>query len=156
MDTVPIDDLEGFIVRAKAATYAGDGAHVPPYRQGSQDLLFVDGDFSYHDSYVGGTDFAGQEVVYWRAVPVWSESYAGRIIDDAAIEAATAGRVIKGSLSAMYREGRFLGGFEHVHEGWVYRDASDGDVRWFEGRESIVRDGREVYELRYHGGLLRP
>ncbi len=155
MEQLPLAELEAFIVRAKAVTYAGDGEPVAPARRRSHDLEFADGEFLYHDTYFGGADFAGEEVVYWRGAPVWAMNYFGRITDDAAITAEQAGRVLKASLTALYREGRFLGGFEHAHEGYVYRDVSDGPAAWFRGRETISREGREVYELLYNGGLIR-
>jgi hypothetical protein len=37
----------------------------------------------------------------------------------------------------------------------AYQDASRGDVTWFQGREWIDRSGKTVYELYYHGGLIR-
>jgi hypothetical protein len=82
-------------------------------------------------------------------------NYYGRILRDDLIDPAQAGQVIKASLSRMYLEGRFLGGFGHQHEGFTYADGSEGDVSSFQGRETIARDGILVYELEYHGGLIR-
>jgi hypothetical protein len=150
-----IDQLNEFIVRAKAATYIGDGIHAAPSRAGSHDLRFEDGDWAYHDSYFGGTDFIGQEVVYWNERAVWAMNYYGRILYDDQITAAEAGQMIKSSLSRMYREGRFLGGFEHKENGLIYVDLSQGTIEYFQGRETIRRDQLIVYELEYHGGLIR-
>lgn len=146
--------LHDFIVRAKAATYVGDGQHVSSCRPGSHDLKFTDGYFAYLDSYFGGRDFIGEEVVYHKEEPVWAMNYYGRILNADLITPAQAGQVIKASLSKMYTEGRFLGGFEHQHEGFTYTDSSDGDVSSFRGREFISRSGETVYELLYHGGLI--
>ena len=155
MDNVSPQNLNAFIVRAKAATYVGDGQQAPSCRPGSHDLQFTDGDWSYLDSYFGGRDFIGQEVVYYSRKPVWAMNYYGRILRDDLITPAQAGGVIKASLSRMYTEGRFLGGFEHQHEGFVYADTSAGDASCFHGRETIVRDGEIAYELVYHGGLIK-
>lgn len=150
-----IVQLEAFIVRAKAATYVGGGAPGPSCRPGSHDLQFSDGDWAYLDSYFGGADFIGQEVVYHQGKPAWAMNYYGRILEPALITAAQAGQIIKESLSAMYREGRFLGGWEHVMGNNVYVDASTGDVTSFTGQEHITRGGVRVYELVYHGGLIK-
>ena len=155
METLDLAALEDFVVRAKAATYAGDGFTLLPYRLESHDFQFVDGDWAYHDSYVGATDFAGQEVVYRARKAVWAMSYFGRILLPSVISGVEAGRVIKASLSALYHEGRFLGGFRHVNAPYIYIDANEGDVTWFEGREAIETDGKVAYELVYHGGLIR-
>ena len=146
--------LLDFIVLAKAATYVGDGQHTASCRPGSHDLQFSDGDFAYLDSYFGGRDFIGEEVVYFQGKPVWAMNYYGRILRADLITPAQAGQVIKASLSKMYAEGRFLGGFEYLHEGFTYTDANQGDMPSFRGRESISFAGETAYELFYHGGLI--
>ncbi len=120
-------NLNAFIVRAKSVTYVGDGEHVPACRPGSHDLKFADGDWSYLDSYFGGRDFIGEEVVYYQGKPVWAMNYYGRILRPDLITPAQAGQVIKASLSKMYSEGRFLGGFEYQHEGFTYTDTNEGE-----------------------------
>ena len=150
-----LEQLNAFIVHAKAATYVGGGARCLAYRPGSHDLQFHEGAFSYLDSYFGGSDFLGQEVVYYEGAPVWVMNYYGRILDPALISAAEAGQIIQESLSRMYQEGRFLGGFEYATPLGTYVDTSDGDVAAFTGREWITRQGARVYELVYHGGLVR-
>lgn len=68
-----------------------------------------------------------------------------------------AGRVIMAALSGLYEQRRFLGGHDARVDGWEYHDRSDGDVAHFTGREWISADGSApVYELAYHGGLVRP
>ncbi len=154
METFDLAALEDFVVRAKATTYGGDGFTLLPYRLDSHDFQFVDGEWAYHDSYVGMTDFAGQEVVYYQRHAVWAMSYYGRILLPDVITGVDAGRVIKASLSALYHQGRFLGGFRHVSEPYIYVDTNQGDVTWFQGREYIEADDKIAYELVYHGGLI--
>jgi Domain of unknown function (DUF5680) len=152
---IDINELNAFIVRAKAATYVGDGEHVSPCRLGSHDLRFSDGEWTYHDSYFGGSDFIGEEVVYLAGKPVWAMNYYGRILHDNLLTAAQAGQMIKASLSRMYKEGRFLGGFEHADQNLTYVDVSEGSPDSFHGREFIRREQEIAYELVYHGGLIR-
>jgi hypothetical protein len=151
-----LQELNHFIVKAKAATYVGDGEKAKSCRQGSHDLKFQEGPFSYLDSYFGGTDFIGQEVVYYENEPVWAMNYYGRIIEPEKITPAEAGQVIKESLSRMYKEGRFLGGFEHQTRNSTYTDTSQGGLESFTGVEWITRENVRVYELLYHGGLIKP
>jgi hypothetical protein len=155
MQDSSLEQLEKFIVKAKAATYVGGGAKSPPCRPGSHDLQFRDGDFAYLDSYFGGADFIGQEVVYYRDEPVWAMNYYGRIIEPDMIEAAEAGSIIQQSLSVMYEEGRFLGGFQYDTGDGVYVDTNRGDMASFTGKEWITRQSVVVYELVYHGGLIK-
>ncbi len=151
-----IGELEAFIVRAKAETYVGKGSAAEPSRPGSHDLVFCDGHWSYRDSYFGGTDFAGQETVWFKGEPVWSMIYHGFVIRPDLIDAARAGETIRAALSAMYQTGRFLGGFEWEGPHGRYVDVSSGDFRRFQGREHIDVDGVEAYALNYGGGLVIP
>lgn len=153
MDLVALDR---FIVLAKRQTYVGDGAKAAPSRTGSHDLTFADGNWSYRDSYFGGTDFLGQETVWLRDEPVWAMNYYGYILRSELIDASRAGATIKAALSAMYAEGRFLGGFEWSGPYGTYRDRSTGDAAHFHGREAIEVGGVEAYALDYFGGLVRP
>ncbi len=154
MDTDFIKELNSFIVTAKAATYVGSSERAPSCRTGSHDLHFTRGDWSYLDSYFGGRDFIGEEVVYFSGKPVWAMNYYGHILQSDQILPVQAGQVIKASLSQLYTEGRFLGGFEYPHEGFTYIDTNEGDVKSFRGREYISRGNVTVYELFYHGGLI--
>jgi hypothetical protein len=150
-----LDQLNAFIVRGKAATYVGRGAKATSCRPGSHDLRFEDESFAYLDSYFGGADFLGEEVVYFEGKPVWAMNYYGRILEPSLIAARQAGQVIQVSLSEMYREGRFLGGFQHAVGDYIYTDTSEGDVTAFIGKEWISHGDVRVYELVYHGGLVR-
>lgn len=148
--------LKAFIVRAKAASYVGNGMFRAPCRPDARDVGFEEGEWSYLDSYFGGTDFLGQEVVWRAGTAVWAMNYHGRILDPGLIDAERAGRTIKAALSALYREGRFLGGFEHETPNGLYVDRTEGDVDAFTGVERILVGGVEAYRLLYHGGRILP
>jgi len=154
MDASLLDQLNTFIIRAKQATYVGGGQKLLPYRLGSHDLQFIENDWAYHDSYLGENDFIGEEAVYHKGKIVWAMNYFGRILMPDQITSAQAGAMIKSSLTRMYGEGRFLGGFVHSEGDLTYVDSSEGDIVFFTGREHIRRDKDVVYELVYHGGLV--
>lgn len=154
MDASLLDQLHTFIIRAKQATYVGGGQKLLPYRLGSHDLQFIEGDWAYHDSYLGENDFIGEEAVYHKGRVVWAMNYFGRILAPEKITSAQAGAMIKSSLTRMYGEGRFLGGFVHSDGDLTYVDTSEGDIVFFTGREYIRQDKEVVYELVYHGGLV--
>jgi hypothetical protein len=150
-----LEELNAIIVRAKATTYVGGGTPAQPSRQGSHDLLWSEGDWSYRDSYFGGTDFLGQETVWLRGEPVWAMNYYGYIRLPELIDARRAGETIKAALSSMYKQGRFLGGFQWAGEHGDYIDQSEGDAAHFHGREIILVGGKEAYALDYFGGLIK-
>lgn len=155
MDEEQLSGLHAFIIEAKVHTYVGSGQPSLAHRPGAHDLEYHRSPFAYLDSYFGGADFIGEEVVYFEGQPVWAMNYYGRILRPDRIEAAEAGQIIKASLTEMYREGRFLGGFTYETHGSTYHDTSAGDFTAFTGREWIERDGVVVYELHYHGGLIK-
>lgn len=149
--------LESFILEAKAACYVGGKtAETQASRRASHDITYRRGPFGYLDSYYGGTDFLGQEVVWKNDEPVWALNYYGRILEPGLINGERAGTVIRQALSALYQEGRFLGGFTFQHAFGEYIDESIGDVASFQGVERICVNGRLSYQLDYHGGLVKP
>ena len=155
MNAMDNSELEAFIVRAKANSYVGEGQKSLAYRPGSHDLQFHEGPFSYMDSYFGGTDFLGQEVVYFEGKPVWVMNYYGKILNPELIDGQTTGRIIKESLGKLYQEDRFLGGFENETSLGSYFDTNEGDVSSFTGLEWITVQDQKVYELVYHGGMVK-
>ena len=94
-----MDKLNDVIVRAKAACYVGGGAKGEPSRRGSQDLIWSDAEWEYRDSYFGGTNFIGQEVLWLRRTPYWAMNYYGFIIRPDLIDGERAGSTIKTALS---------------------------------------------------------
>jgi hypothetical protein len=150
-----LDKLHLFIVKAKANTYAGSGVPSLSSRPHSHDLQFHEADFSYMDSYFGGTDFLGQEVVYYKNEPIWAMNYYGRILEPELINSTEAGKIIKESLTELYKQKRFLGGFEHTTALGIYTDTNEGAVTSFTGKEWITRATTKAYELLYQGGLIK-
>lgn len=147
--------LHRFIVAAKSNSYVAGGAFLPACRTGSHDIGHESGNWRYLDSYFGGSDFAGQEVVWSAEEPVWAMNYFGRIIDPNLIDATKAGTIIKAALLYLYvDQKRFLGGLEFEHVFGRYTDRNVGTFKHFSGHESIVVDGRAAYELDYRGGLI--
>ena len=90
------------------------------------------------------------------AEPVWAENYYGYILRPDLIDASQAGATIKAALSAMYQQGRFLGGFDWAGPHGHYQDHSSGDVAHFRGREVSLVSRVEACALDYCGGLIKP
>ncbi len=155
METIrDIDGLLAFIVEAKAAAYIGGKPGEASCRLGSRDIPYRRDGWSYLDSYFGGTDFLGQEVVWRNEKPIWAMNYYGRVLDDSAIDGARAADVLRTALPLMYAEGRFLGGFCKEVGRYRYVDESEGGHTSFIGIERILADEHAVYRLDYHGGLV--
>jgi hypothetical protein len=77
MSTLPVDNLledvlAHFLDEANKSTYAKkDAAKVKPLRPNSEDYHFEKDDLIYHDTYFGGRNFIGEEIVYQNQTPVW-------------------------------------------------------------------------------------
>lgn len=147
-----------FLISAKRATYAAlsDSARVDAVVAGSTQLEYRRGDWLYRDIYYGGLFFAGQEVIYWQSLPVWSMCYAGGMAD-AQIDKAIELRVnafLKAALQAVTAEMPYRGPAKYTSGDLVYRNGYRGNVERFEGKEEIFFNGEKVYELGYLGGSL--
>ncbi|TCQ06774.1 hypothetical protein C8J34_105103 [Rhizobium sp. PP-F2F-G36] len=151
-----MDELHDFIVEAKSKTYVGANDPSPACRLASHDIGYERGAWRYLDSYFGGMDFLGQEVVWRRGEPVWAMNYYGRILMPDLIDGAAAGTVIREALSELYRTGRFLGEYDHRSGIYDYSDRSTANIESFLGIERIHVGADEVYRLDYHGGLIKP
>ncbi len=151
-------ELEQFIVKAKANGWVGalkGGEKVEATRKGSHDLVYNEGDFHYHDSFVGFSDFCGQEHVAWKGEPVWSMVYYGYLLKPEKFTGDEAVAILLEALPKMYlHEHRFLGGFRYEKDLYEYRDMNFGDYKRFNGIEKIYKSGELVYELVYSGGVV--
>jgi hypothetical protein len=148
--------LHPFIIRAKKATYVAGGAKDPASRPGSHDLSFHDGDLTYRDSYFGGTDFIGQETVWFRDDPIWSMLYYGTILRPDLIDGNRAAQTLRAALSTETSEGRLLDNFEWSGPHGHFSISSQGTIEHFKGRETITVKGTLAYALDYMGGLVKP
>ncbi|WP_087024670.1 DUF5680 domain-containing protein [Thaumasiovibrio subtropicus] len=148
-------ELKHFIVKAKANSYVNNAPKCLPSRQDAHEIQFQEERYQYVDSYFGGTDFLGQEVVYLDGKAVWAMNYYGRIITPSLYDGEQAGKVICQSLSLLYQSGEFLKNFEHTTPWGHYHDSFSGDIRTFTGYEWITLQEEKVYELHYHGGLIK-
>lgn len=151
-------NLEQFIVKAKANGWVGnfkDGKKIAASRKGSFDITYDDVAFHYHDSFVGFSDFCGQEHVTHKNKPVWSMVYYGYLLQPTKFTGDEAVSILKNALSKMYDEQRFLGGFHYSEGPYEYRDMNFGDYKRFNGIEKIFMDSELVYELIYCGGMVR-
>ncbi len=74
--------IKTFLCTAKKNTYAAHGSEIQSTRINSHDLFYEEGKFSYLDSYFGGENFIGEEVLYINKSAYWSMNYMGRVLDD--------------------------------------------------------------------------
>lgn len=151
-------DLHNFLIEAKKETYANENVEkVKSTRRGSHDYEYTKDNWTYHDTYFGGTDFQGQEVVYQQEdTPIWGMIYYGRTLDESLSEEA----MDKALRPALMQVGQddiipVRGPKEFENQGYQYTFKVTGDLTSFEGEETIEKEGNKVYTLKCHGGIIR-
>ncbi len=151
-------DLHNFLIEAKKETYANENVEkVKSTRRGSHDYEYTKDNWTYHDTYFGGTDFQGQEVVYQQEdTPIWGMIYYGRTLDESLSEEA----MDKALRPALMQVGQddvipVRGPKEFENQGYKYTFKVTGDLTNFEGEEMIEKDGKKIYTLKCRGGIIR-
>lgn len=151
-------DLQNFLIEAKKETYAnGTVEKVNPTRRGSSDYEYKNDKYSYHDTYFGGTDFQGQEVVYQQEdTPIWGMIYYGRTLDESLSEEAM-DNALRPALMQVGEDDTIpvRGPKEFENQGYKYTFEVTGDLTNFEGEETIEKEGKKIYTLKCHGGMIR-
>jgi len=138
-----------FLLRAKRATYAGDGHESASSRPASRDLRYEEGALLYIDSYLGGEKFAGEEALWKDGKPIWAMNYAGRILGEGFSRDFHLSALRLGTTELPFR-----GPPRHDEGAYSYECAVEGDASWFSGREEIRFKGARIYECVFHGGEI--
>lgn len=154
----PIDtkELADFLNEANKNTYANkDASKVAPSRLKSEDYHFEKGDLIYHDTYFGGRDFIGEEIVYKNQKPVWGANYFGFILADNVSEKDVYD-FLRQALMRDYDDIIPVRGPRNFSaDGKKYNFVVDGDLTNFSGKEEISFGGKVVYRCVVHGGFIR-
>ena len=131
-------------------SYAAFMKETDASRTSSHDFRYQNGNYMYHDTYVGGEKFAGEEAIWKNSVPVYAMNYMGRVIAD-----GFSGNFLKEALRAADEKMPYRGP-EHYQSGeYTYRCNVTGDFTWFQGYEEIYQGDVKVYECVFHGGLMK-
>lgn len=153
----PVDtkELAGFLSEANKSTYANkDAPQSASSRINSKDYHFEKGDLIYHDTYFGGSDFIGEEIVYKDQRPVWGMNYFGFVLDEN-VDEEELYVFLREALMQEYEDvipvrgpGKFSVGDKK------YSIFVSGDLGNFSGEERISFAGRVVYRCLVHGGFI--
>lgn len=154
-----IEDLHNFLIEAKKQTYANENVKkILSSRVGSYDYEYSSKDMIYHDTYFGGTNFMGEEVVYLSSnnTPIWGMNYYGVTLDNSLSEEA----VDKALRPALMKVGKddilpVRGPKEFINDEYKYTFEITGDLDYFEGEETISKNNEKVYVLKCHGGSIK-
>lgn len=153
--SIDLEILTRFLDAANKSTYANKNApKAPSTRLKSEDYHFEQGNLMYHDTYFGGRDFIGGEIVYKDSKPVWGLNYYGYVLDPSASEKDIYDFLRK-ALMQPYRDIIPVRGPLSYQDGaWLYQNRADGQLDRFFGTEVISKDSKELYRCQYHGGFI--
>ena len=110
----------------------------------------MNGSCTYHDTYVGGEQFAGEEAIWFVGQINYAMNCIGRVLDQ-----RFSGDFLKEALrmadcNMPYR------GPEYYKDGeYLYKCNVAGDFSWFQGYEAIFCNNVKVYECYFHGGIMK-
>ena len=147
---IDIKKLIGFRLEANVNTYAAYKNETASTRYDSHDFSYSNGSYTYHDTYVGGEQFAGEEAVWHEGKAQYAMNYLGRVLDK-----RFSGDFLKEALRLADREMPYRGPKHYSAGAYTYSCTVSGDISWFQGYEEILCEGEKVYECFFHGGLLR-
>ena len=149
-ENTDLDQLIQFRLEANVNTYAAFMNEVASTRLDSHDFRYQNGDYVYHDTYVGGEQFAGEEAVWKSGKSVYAMNYLGRVLSK-----EFSGNFLKDALRHADKKMPYRGP-EHYEDGeYIYKCSVNGNFEWFQGYEEIFWREKKVYECYFHGGLTR-
>ena len=76
-----VDRLIEFRLEANVNTYAAYMNETDSTRLDSHDFSYSNGSYTYHDTYVGGEQFAGEEAIWYEGKSQYAMNYIGRVLN---------------------------------------------------------------------------
>ena len=144
-----IEELIQFRLEANINTYAAFMNEVESTRLDSHDFHYQNGDYVYHDTYVGGEQFAGEEAVWKSGKALYAMNYLGRVLSK-----DFSGNFLKDALRHADLKMPYRGPECYEDGEYTYKCSVNGDFSWFQGYEEIFFHDKKVYECYFHGGLM--
>lgn len=145
-----INEIIRFRLDANVNTYAACMNETDSTRIDSRDYRYENGEYVYHDTFVGGEQFAGEEAIWKNGTSVYAMNYMGRIVDD-----KFSGNFLKEALKKADYKMPYRGPEYYQAGEYTYKCKVSGDFNWFQGYEEIYWMDELVYECYFHGGLMR-
>lgn len=153
-----MDNIKEFLIEAKKQTYANEKVEkVSSSRYESKDYEYKKDNMIYHDTYFGGTNFIGEEVVYLDDKIYWAMNYYGVNLDETLGEEAM-DSALRPALMLVGEDNNVIpvrGPKEFINGEYKYTFEVDGNLDYFCGIEIIYKNDKKIYELRCNGGLIK-
>ncbi len=149
-DFSDIDELISFRLEANVNTYAAKMNEVKGTRSDSVDFHYEKNGWTYHDTYVGGEQFTGEEAIWKNGKAVYGMNYMGRVLDS-----RFSGDFLKEALRSADREHPFRGSDFYEAGEYTYKSSVSGNINWYQGYEEIFLGSVKLYECFFHGCILK-
>lgn len=145
-----INRLVEFRLEANRNTYAACMNKTDSTRLNSHDFTYSNGPYTYHDTYVGGEQFAGEEAIWYEGKSQYAMNYIGRVLSQ-----NFSGDFLKEALRKADKKMPFRGPEYYQSGQYIYKCSVVGDFTWFQGYEEIYCDNEKVFECYFHGGIMK-
>ena len=145
-----INRLIEFRLEDSINTYAACMNETDSTRLNSHDFTYSNGSYTYHDTYVGGEQFAGEEAIWYEGRSQYAMNYIGRVLSQ-----NFSGDFFKEALRKADKKMPFRGPEYYQSGQYIYKCNVVGDFSWFQGYEEIYCDNEKVYECYFHGGIMK-
>ncbi len=144
------EEIIHFLVEAKKNTYASSKGKIDSIRIDSHDLKYEKENMIYIDTYLGSSQFGGQEAIWKDGVAIWYMNYSGRVLEE-----TFSSDFLKEALKKVNGIIPFRGPRFYQNGDYIYHFIYNGSFEWFDGVEEVLYRGEKVYEGRIHGGLIK-
>ena len=145
-------DLEAFLLKARAKTYAAGTSKVESLLPGSVQYEHSEDKYSYRDIYyLGNGIFPGLETVFYKDKPVWSMSYFG---DFSGMTEEQADTMLRKALADAWQITRTYNRVERDYGDFRYICDGRGTINELSGTEEMYVGKDKVYFFYYAGGFV--
>lgn len=111
------------------------------------------GDWKMHDNFFGGEPYGGREVIFYQNKPYWIMVYYGEV--SKTIEKPVEIYSFLQEALAQPDEQMPIRGPKRFESGeMAYEFESTGEIEKFSGKEKIIKNGVEIYNASFMGGLV--
>ncbi|UCD03629.1 MAG: hypothetical protein JSW73_03755 [Candidatus Woesearchaeota archaeon] len=153
---INLKDLEKFKTSGKYQQYVYEASKTKtkdPFLPRFKKIEYSIGDYRAIDRYTGGENFAGENVIFYKEIPVFVANYFGYIIDKK-FNIKTMYDFLSKALAAGHGKVLFRGLDGFSEKGFKYINKIKGDLEFAKGTEEIHFKGKKIYELFYHAGII--
>jgi hypothetical protein len=148
-----INRLGDFLVKANQAGYASNESVTTDDADGSHTIVFESGGWRFEDNFFGGEPYGGREVIAVDGRVEWMMLYYGWI-GPTDLSNNDVYKFLRHALMRVPSDKPYRGPDSYIDGALEYRNRVNGELGNFDGVETILQNGNEIYRARYFGGLV--